>query len=770
MDLSKHHYSHNSLEHPPAHPIKLSPNKFIQNITVLSLFLLCLIGLTACDLSYQGDYQAKLKIEQSFVKKNHLNKATPTSLDSISNLSFAAFNPDKKVKFKQQGKDILLKVTVLDAPQKITEFTLSVYPKYFAEISYFNFANQTSYSEPVSLYRGHSNKNQHFSSQRFAFNIDRENINNSHFLLISSERNRFVKVDVVDTNSYIRSDSNFSQFFTVVYSIILAMILFNAVFYFTTRDASYLLYTLYMITTLYSLLWQEGKINDLPWLAWHVIGNQSQFVFFIISDAVAIWFFYQFMRLDFRRSWGVKIVVLCVLFRLGIMFTAVFQFHFMDAIQYDLLSTLFNYSIIISSLIVWVIMLTKTLSGYPQAKYLFIAWSIMIFTIALRIAFAFNPHPDLIWMAHSYELGVMLEGLILAFAMANRTLEFRTQRDQAVIKFTAAERSIQKQQLITQFQNEMQELVKDPTLSADEVIEKLNIKFHLTINKAFPIKHSMIHMEDQLIGICTTGLKPLDIDLINFKLNKLINSDVAEQTCQFEISTTNNTNRNFLYLPLKGKDIKQTRLILSLKKNLPNNSNLIKEFKSFCEAAYESLNHAREIHQVAMAANLDGMTGCHNRNSINAVIKESLKTASRTTVGYIDIDDLKHINDQNGHASGDESIIEFVDLLNQTLKGQAKIGRLGGDEFIAVFTDVSFELCEDLMEAFMASLANSQFTSNHLNITTSIGLAESRIDETTQSLINKADAALYHAKSQGKNQISVYHLDMLNKHSSQPSN
>ncbi len=100
-----------------------------------------------------------------------------------------------------------------------------------------------------------------------------------------------------------------------------------------------------------------------------------------------------------------------------------------------------------------------------------------------------------------------------------------------------------------------------------------------------------------------------------------------------------------------------------------------------------------------------------------------------------------------------------------TIQGRAKLGRIGGDEFVAVFSDVKFGSCEEILNSFMNQLKSEKFTKQNLNITTSVGLAESRINETVDSLLKKADIALYHSKDQGKNRLTVYtnELQNLNK-------
>ncbi len=740
---------------PTAQPI----HPLFKHLLLIISFA-CLLG---CNLNYHSDYRASFNIERAWIDRGDFANDPKAMAALLDELSFEPFNTSEKIAFNQQNQNVLLRISVTSYPEDVKEFTLSVFPKYLGQVSHFRVGDSTGINSIENQYRNRSSDSRYYSSQKFAFNVDQLEMGDTHYLFLHSENNRYAKVEIVDANSYIKADAKFTHFFTMVYSIILAMVLFNAVFYLYNRDLSYLFYTVYMATALYSLLWQEGKINDLSWFAWQIMGNRSNLIYLFIADLAANLFFYRFMRLNVRKSLMVKLVLACVVFRFGLTLTAMAQYHLLDALNYTLISALFNVSVVISSLLVWIIILKKTTDQFPQAKYLLVAWTLLIVSVVLRIIFSQNPHPDLIWMAHSYEIAIMLEGLILAFAMANRTSEFREQRDQAVSKFTDAERSIYKHQLITQFQQEIQELVKDPTLSVEEVAEKINIKFHLLINRAFPIKNSLLHIDKELRGICTTGLQHADLELLKFKFNEVFSSNKKNQLGQYEITTTDHKVLDFLYLPLNREEFKNTRFVFGLKHTNPVNPRLMKEFRSFCEAAYTALTQAEQVHQVALAANQDSMTDCHNRSSIEQIIKESLKHAKRTTVAYVDLDNLKEINDQHGHHIGDQSIIEFSQLLKQCLNGHGKIGRVGGDEFIAVFSDVEFETCEEILEGFMSQLGQCKLTEAGLSITSSIGLAESRLHETDKSLVQKADAALYHAKEQGRNQVIVYEMSMANR-------
>ncbi|WP_223787010.1 diguanylate cyclase [Marinicella meishanensis] len=724
-------------------------------------WLLCLTGLlTGCGLDYHSDVKVPLQIEMAWLPaaaQHHDRSLSPSSLDTMS---FTAFNADQLLPFSTDRSQVLLKITPLSSPPGVTEYTLSAYPKYLSQVDHFYQTITGERSERHTQFRNRHTDSRHFSSQKFAFSIDDSALENTHYLLIQSENPRYVKVELSDAPSYIQADSQWAQLTTFLYSIMVAMILFNAIFYLYNKDRSYLLYTLYMSTALLALLWQEGKINEYSWFAWELMGPRSGLIYLALADLTANAFFYRFMRLDWRRSWLVKGVLLCVLLRLALVTYALVQYHGMGELNYPSVSAWFNVSILLSSLLVWIIMLRHTLAGQPQVKYLFVAWTVLIAAVSLRIWFSTNPHPDLIWMAHSYEWAVMLEGLILAFAMANRTLKVREQRDQAVSQKNQAERSIQQHEMITQFQREIQELVKNPTLEADEVTEKINIKFHLLINRAFPVKNSLLHVDQTLQGFCTTGLSNQDLALLAFKFNQVFTTNDRNQIRQHVIMSHKQQKMMLLYLPLDPSKYADTRFVFGLKKNMPISAVMIQDLQSFCEDAYAVLMQAKEMHDVALAANLDSMTGCHNSSSVKKIINESLRHASRTTLAYIDLDNLKSINDQHSHAVGDECIIDFVGLLRFHLHEKAKLGRTGGDEFVAIFSDVAFESCEQIMEDFITQLAAEPLSDHDLQATCSVGLAESRLHDTQESLLHKADTAMYQAKQQGRNQVCVYEATM----------
>ncbi len=126
------------------------------------------------------------------------------------------------------------------------------------------------------------------------------------------------------------------------------------------------------------------------------------------------------------------------------------------------------------------------------------------------------------------------------------------------------------------------------------------------------------------------------------------------------------------------------------------------------------------------------------------------KTGTGTPVVILcDLDHFKRINDTYGHAVGDEVISVFAACLEAA--GGDVCGRLGGEEFAALSLNSNASLAQLHVEAVRARLLNAEFRQEQLRPTASFGIAVMEPGETLSEAINRADAALYEAKSRGRN-------------------
>lgn len=171
--------------------------------------------------------------------------------------------------------------------------------------------------------------------------------------------------------------------------------------------------------------------------------------------------------------------------------------------------------------------------------------------------------------------------------------------------------------------------------------------------------------------------------------------------------------------------------------------------------AYKEMHRLQEYYHDLSGRDL--LTELYNRQGMYSELEsnEKYKTAKRFGVIMFDVDDFKHVNDKYGHGVGDLVLKEFAAMLKE--KFDLLICRWGGEEFIMIYADSS--LSEADFEEFKYEVSQKTFYAGEaFNITISAGFCEAPkfVPEDIDLMIQKADEALYIAKSNGKNRIVNY--------------
>jgi diguanylate cyclase (GGDEF)-like protein len=174
---------------------------------------------------------------------------------------------------------------------------------------------------------------------------------------------------------------------------------------------------------------------------------------------------------------------------------------------------------------------------------------------------------------------------------------------------------------------------------------------------------------------------------------------------------------------------------------------------SFSMAALSSEQQTRALRAVATQ---DGLTGLLNRSAFMELASDELQRLRRTkALGSLilaDIDHFKTVNDTYGHAAGDVALQAFASACNDTVRSTDLVGRYGGEEFIFLLPGVSPDRAEAITAEINRQLKSVRGPGGSRMPTTSYGIAP--IDHGTaglDELIATADAALYQAKSLGRN-------------------
>lgn len=157
----------------------------------------------------------------------------------------------------------------------------------------------------------------------------------------------------------------------------------------------------------------------------------------------------------------------------------------------------------------------------------------------------------------------------------------------------------------------------------------------------------------------------------------------------------------------------------------------------------------------------DKLTGIGNRQLFDIALDQALKLRKRVplplSVLLIDIDRFKGINDTRGHLKGDEAIRSVAQILKDRVRESDLIARWGGEEFILLAHNCRLVHAQELAETLREAIAATPILSpdDGLRVTVSCGVAECADDDDAESLIGRADRALYRAKDDGRNRVMI---------------
>ncbi len=161
--------------------------------------------------------------------------------------------------------------------------------------------------------------------------------------------------------------------------------------------------------------------------------------------------------------------------------------------------------------------------------------------------------------------------------------------------------------------------------------------------------------------------------------------------------------------------------------------------------------------QMQYLATHDSLTNTLTRRRMNETCEQELARCRRhgrvMALLAVDLDHFKTINDMHGHQVGDRVLIRFVDTVNTLLRRGDELGRFGGEEFVVLLPEIS--LPEALLVAERIRAA-CQADAGMPPYTVSIGVASYQSEtDTVDSLLGRADAAMYRAKARGRNQVEA---------------
>ena len=177
--------------------------------------------------------------------------------------------------------------------------------------------------------------------------------------------------------------------------------------------------------------------------------------------------------------------------------------------------------------------------------------------------------------------------------------------------------------------------------------------------------------------------------------------------------------------------------------------------------ANETIRYLNEqVKTLEKNSNLDGLTKVYNRRALSTYLtevcsKEKLPNDLHALI--LDIDDFKKVNDTHGHLAGDKVLIFIANILRKTLRDGDRVFRYGGEEFVIILNRLDDMQCKNITNRIIGLIRNNKlvYKGVSLSVTMSIGATKFISGDTPDSLIYRADKALYKAKEKGKDQMYV---------------
>ncbi len=214
----------------------------------------------------------------------------------------------------------------------------------------------------------------------------------------------------------------------------------------------------------------------------------------------------------------------------------------------------------------------------------------------------------------------------------------------------------------------------------------------------------------------------------------------------------------------KAEDLTEIQDILE--EMIRETSNMVESTRDLQSKLKEASNQVEmlreELAKTAEEAKRDALTGLHNRKAFDeniAKLYQRFKEKGEVfSVILLDIDHFKQFNDRFGHKVGDKVLQVVANTLNYTLKGKDFVGRYGGEEFVVLLPltelDNACVVAEQIRENISRKRLRVTKTGEELGtITVSAGVSQVRNGDTVDSLVERADKALYLAKESGRNNV-----------------
>lgn len=275
--------------------------------------------------------------------------------------------------------------------------------------------------------------------------------------------------------------------------------------------------------------------------------------------------------------------------------------------------------------------------------------------------------------------------------------------------------------------------------------------------------------KEQVINYLKDAIKTIELlsedNLGSLEHAKQSFTNVYKKIAEEGIEAYENTNKTFQTLSETQREsieiAKQSADCIDIEK-------ISKKFEEIHQHMEQEVKRANQvitslqtqIKTLEENSTLDSLTKVFNRRALDQYLHnicEKGELQHEMHLLMIDIDDFKEINDTYGHVAGDKILIFIANLLRKTLRDGDKIFRYGGEEFMIILNRIDEEACQQIASRILKLISTNSliYKGSTLHVTVSMGTTVYHNGDTPESLIERADKALYQSKLNGKNQINA---------------
>ena len=275
-------------------------------------------------------------------------------------------------------------------------------------------------------------------------------------------------------------------------------------------------------------------------------------------------------------------------------------------------------------------------------------------------------------------------------------------------------------------------------------------------------EHEVVHLTDTETALRTASIEPFDLIIISVELkdsdglrlcSQLRSRDVTRNLPLLVLIAENATTKLAKALDLGVSDY--------LYKPIDSNELIARTRNQVRHKRYQDILRTTYHRSISLAVT-DTLTGLYNRlyltSHLGSLLERVVEEDKPLSIAMIDVDHFKDVNDRHGHAVGDEVLREIAHRLDQFSRATDLVARLGGEEFVIVMPETTVEAAQLVTARLRREVASAPFgttpVAGGLAVTVSIGVAGMLgDDDTPESLLKRADDALYAAKRGGRNRV-----------------